>query len=617
MALLERINTPEDIRKLNFEELKTLSFEIRELIKEVVGKNGGHLSSNLGTVELIISLLYTFNPPEDKIIFDVGHQCYPYKILTGRKDKFSLLRRSGGLSGYPSPKESEYDTFFVGHASNSLSLSLGLASARDLNGENYKIVNIIGDGALTGGEIWEALNNLGHSKKDILIVLNDNGMSISKNVGAFSSYFSKLRAGKFYRDSVNKLNEILKKRGKFGESLISFINKFKLIVKEAIIPGIVFEELGIMYFGPFDGHNITLLIDVFNKVKDIKMPRIVHIITKKGKGIDFAEDDPDIYHSSPPFLISSKKEESFSQVFGDEMVKIGEKDKKVVAITAAMELGTGLKKFKETFPDRFFDVGIAEEHAVSFAGGLAKGGALPFVTIYSTFLQRAIDQILLDVSLQKVKVNFAVDRAGLVPEDGETHQGIFDIAYFSFSDDFVIMAPKDGDELRAMLNFSLYEKKPCMIRYPKDSSENLNIKTEINPYEPEILLEGDDALIISLGKLSFYAYKASLELKEQDLHPMILNLRFANPIPIFTILKYAEKVKKVLILEEHYYLNGVGSKIIPKLQNIENIKLIHLAITETFPTVGTREELLKRYKFDKDSIKEVLLNLIGKKIKAW
>lgn len=617
MALIDKINLPDDVKKLNFDELKILSHEIRDLIKEVVGKNGGHLSSNLGTVELIISLLYVFNPPKDKIIFDVGHQCYAYKILTGRKNTFQFLRKSEGLSGYPSPKESEYDTFFVGHASNSLSLSLGLATARDLNNESFKIVNIIGDGALTGGEIWEALNNLGQSKKDILIVLNDNGMSISKNVGALSSYFSKLRARKFYRESVNKLNEILKKRGKFGENLINLINKLKLIVKEAIIPGIIFEELGIMYFGPFDGHNIPLLIDVFSKLKDIKTPRIVHIITKKGKGIDFAEEEPDIYHSSHPFLVSSKKEVSFSQIFGDEIVKIGEKNDNVVTITAAMEIGTGLKKFKERFPDRFFDVGIAEEHAVSFAGGLAKGGLLPFVAIYSTFLQRAIDQILLDISLQKVKVNFAVDRAGLVPEDGETHQGIFDIGYFSFSDDFVIMAPKDGDELREMLNFSIYEKRPCVIRYPKDSSENLNIKSKIIPYEPEVLLEGDDALIISLGKASFYAYNASLELKNYDIYPFVLNLRFANPIPIFTVLKYAEKIKKVLIIEEHFYLNGVGSKIIPKLQKINDIKTVHLAITETFPPIGTREELLKRYKLDKDSIKEVLLNLIGKKIKAW
>jgi 1-deoxy-D-xylulose-5-phosphate synthase len=616
MAILEKVNFPEDIKKLNFNELKILSIEIRDLIKEVVGKNGGHLSSNLGTVELIISLLYTFNPPEDKIIFDVGHQSYAYKILTGRKEKFHMIRKSGGISGYPSPKESEFDPFFVGHASNSLSLSLGLASARDLNNEKYKIVNIIGDGALTGGEIWEALNNLGQSKKDILIVLNDNGMSISKNVGALSSYFSKLRAGKFYRESVNKLNEILNKRGRFGKNLVNFINKFKLIIKEAIIPGIVFEELGIMYFGPFDGHNIPLLIDVFNKVKDLKSPRIVHLITKKGKGIDFAEEEPDIYHSAPPFLIETKKIESFSNTFGDEIVKIGKKDGRVVAITAAMEIGTGLKKFKEIFPERFFDVGIAEEHAVSFAGGLAKGGKLPFVAIYSTFLQRAVDQILLDVSLQKLKVNFMVDRAGLVPDDGETHQGIFDIAFFSFSDDFVIMSPKDGDELRDMMNFSLIEKRPCVIRYPKDSSENLGIRNEIIPYEPEVLLEGDDALIISLGKLSFYSYKAVKELKEFDINPTLINLRFANPIPIFTILKYAEKIKKVLILEEHFVNGGIGSKIIPYILKIDNLKYVHLSVSDSFPPVGTREELLKRYKLDKDSIKEVLLNLIGKKIKT-
>ncbi|MGB9749477.1 MAG: 1-deoxy-D-xylulose-5-phosphate synthase [Caldisericia bacterium] len=614
MAILNKINSIEDLKNLKLKDLNELSYEVREYIKEVVGKSGGHLSSNLGTVELTISLLYTFNPPFDKIVFDVGHQCYAYKILTGRKELFQKIRRSDGISGYPSPKESIYDTFFVGHASNSLSLSLGLAFSRDLNNENYKIVNIIGDGALTGGEAWEALNNLGQSKKDVIIILNDNGMSISKNVGALSSYFSKLRAEKFYRESVNKLNEILNKRGKFGENLLKFINKFKLIIKEALIPGIIFEELGIMYFGPFDGHNIPLLVEVFNKIKDLKNPRIVHVITKKGKGIDFAEEEPDIYHSSPPFLIESKKVESFSNTFGDEIVKIGKKDERVVAITAAMEIGTGLKKFKDTFPNRFFDVGIAEGHAVSFAGGLAKGGKLPFVAIYSTFLQRAVDQILLDVSLQKVKVNFMVDRAGLVPEDGETHQGIFDLAFFSFPNDFVIMASKDGDELREMMNYSLTEKRSCIIRYPKDNSINLGINNPIVPYEPEILIEGEDILIISLGRISYYAYKGLEELKEYNIFPTLINLRFVNPFPTYTINKYIEKNKFIIIAEEHYYLGGVFSKLYPLLLNKENLKIKHLSVTESFPPIGTREELLKRYKLDKDSIKEVLLNLIGKKV---
>lgn len=614
MAILNKINSIDDLKKLKLNDLNELSYEVREYIKEVVGKSGGHLSSNLGTVELTISLLYTFNPPFDKIVFDVGHQCYAYKILTGRKELFQKIRKSDGISGYPSPKESIYDTFFVGHASNSLSLSLGLASARDLNNENYKIINIIGDGALTGGEAWEALNNLGQSKKDVIIILNDNGMSISKNVGAFSKYFSKLRAEKFYRESVNKLNEILKKRGKFGEKLLNFINKLKLIIKEAIIPGIIFEELGIMYFGPFDGHNIPLLIDVFNKVKELKEPRIIHIITKKGKGFNLAEEDPDIYHSSPPLLQISEKKETFSSVFGDEIVNIGKKDERVVAITAAMEIGTGLKKFKDTFPNRFFDVGIAEGHAVSFAGGLAKGGKLPFVAIYSTFLQRAIDQILLDVSLQKVKVNFMVDRAGLVPEDGETHQGIFDLAYFSFPNDFVIMASKDGDELREMMNYSLTEKRSCIIRYPKDSSINLGINNPIVSYEPEILIEGEDILIISLGRISYYAYKGLEELKEYNIFPTLINLRFVNPFPTYTINKYIEKNKFIIIAEEHYYLGGVFSKLYPLLLNKENLKIKHLSITESFPPIGTREELLKRYKLDKDSIKEVVLNLIGKKV---
>jgi len=617
MDILKDINSPDDLKKLNLRDLNELSCEIREYIKDVIGRNGGHLSSNLGTVELTISVLYTFNPPFDKIIFDVGHQCYTYKILTGRKDEFPKIRRSGGISGYPSPKESVYDTFFVGHASNSISLSLGLASSRDLNNENYKIVDIIGDGALTGGEAWEALNNLGQSKKDILIILNDNGMSISKNVGAFSRYFSKLRAEKFYRESSKKLNEILKKRGKFGEKLLNSINKFKLVIKQAIIPGIVFEELGIMYFGPFDGHNIPLLVDVLKKVKDLSGPRIVHVITKKGKGIDFAEEEPDIYHSSPPFLEPINKVESFSQTFGYEMVKIGRKDDRVVAITAAMELGTGLKKFKENFPDRFFDVGIAEGHAVSFAGGLAKGGKLPFVAIYSTFLQRAIDQILLDVSLQKVKVNFMVDRAGVVPEDGETHQGIFDLAYFSFPNDFVIMAPKDEDELREMMNFSLKEKRSCIIRYPKDSSENLGLNSPVIPYEPEILKEGEDVLIITLGRLSYYAYKAVEELNKFNIFPTLINLRFANPIPTYTINNCIDKYKFIIIAEEHYYLGGVFTKISPLLIGKENLKIKHLSVTESFPPIGTRDELLKRYKLDKDGIKEVVLNLIGKKVTSW
>lgn len=617
MDILKKVNNPVELKKLNLKELNQLSYEIREYIKDVVGKNGGHLSSNLGTVELSISLLYTFNPPKDKIIFDVGHQCYAYKILTERREQFQKIRRSDGISGYPSPKESIYDTFFVGHASNSISLSLGLAFSRDLNNEDYKIVDIVGDGALTGGEAWEALNNLGQSKKDILIILNDNGMSISKNVGAFSKYFSKLRAEKFYRESVNKLNEILKKRGKFGEKLINLINKLKLIIKEAIIPGMIFEELGIMYFGPFDGHNIPLLIDVFKKVKDIKGPKIVHIITKKGKGFDFSEDDPDIFHSSPPFLKFTEKKETFSSVFGDQMVELGMKDDRVVAISAAMEIGTGLKKFKENFPDRFFDVGIAEEHAVSFAGGLAKGGKLPFVAIYSTFLQRAIDQILLDVSLQKLKVNFMVDRAGLVPEDGETHQGIFDLAYFSFPSDFVVMAPKDGNELRAMMNFSLNEKRSCVIRYPKDEIENLKVNNPIIPYEPEILNEGEDVLIVSLGKLSFYAYKAVEELKELNIFPTLINLRFFNPFPTYKISKFIEKSKIIIIAEENYFLGGVFSKIYPLLINKERLKIKHLSITESFPPIGTREELLKRYKLDKESIKEVVLNLVGKKVTSW
>ena len=614
MAILDRVNYPADLKKLSIYELKQLSEEIRDYIKRVVGEGGGHLASNLGVVELTISLLYTLNPPKDKIMFDVGHQCYTFKILTGRKKQFPKIRKSDGISGFIAPDESEYDLFYVGHASNSLSLVLGLAASRDLKGEKYKIVDVIGDGALTGGEAWEALNNLGHLKKDVMIVLNDNEMSIAKNVGAISSYFSKLRAQKPYRNAVKSINEKLSKRGKLGKGVVDFLEKTKLILKQAIIPGMLFEELGILYFGPFDGHNIPLLIEVFSKIKDLDVPRIVHVITKKGKGLHFAEENPEVYHSSPAFLKEIKKKRTFSKVFGEEMVKIGERRKDVVAITAAMELGTGLKDFKERFPERFFDVGIAEQHAVSFASGLSKDGTIPVVAIYSTFLQRALDQIILDVGLQKNKVIFAVDRAGLVPGDGPTHQGIFDLSYFSFFKDFILMSPKDGNELSRMLNFALQTENTCVIRYPKDSADNLPIDTDLTPYRAEVLSEGDDLLIISLGKMSYYVYNILESLHEEGIYPMVLNMRFANPLDIDTVLKYAKKIKKVLIVEDHFQFGGIGTRIKPVLMDITGIKIKHLAVTETYPPVGTREELLKRYKLNEEGIKEECERIVGKKI---
>lgn len=614
MAILDKVNYPEDLKKLSIYELKKLSEEIRDYIKRVLGEEGGHLASNLGVVELTISLLYTLNPPKDKIMFDVGHQCYTYKILTGRKDKFPKIRKSDGISGFIAPNESEYDLFYVGHASNSLSLVLGLASARDLKGESYKIVDVIGDGALTGGEAWEALNNLGHLKKDVMIVLNDNEMSIARNVGAISSYFSKLRAQKTYRNAVKNLNEKLSKRGKLGKNLVEFLEKTKLILKQAIIPGMLFEEFGILYFGPFDGHNIPLLIEVFSKIKDLDVPRIVHVITKKGKGLSFAEENPEVYHSSPAFLKEVKKKETFSKVFGKKMVDIGKKKKNVVAITAAMELGTGLKDFKKNLPDRFFDVGIAEQHAVSFASGLSKEDLLPVVAIYSTFLQRAFDQIVLDIGLQRNKVIFAVDRAGLVPGDGPTHQGIFDLSFFSFFDDFILMSPKDGNELEMMLEFAVESKNTCVIRYPKDSADNLPVSTELTPFKAEVLSEGDDLLIVSLGKMSYYAYNVLKELNNKGIYPTILNMRFVNPLDTQTVLKYAKRIKRVLIIEDHFHFGGMGTRIKPHLLDIPGIKIKHLAVRETFPPIGTREELLSRYNLDEKGLKEECERIVGKKV---
>jgi len=453
---LEKINSPDDLKRLVLPELETLSDEIRTLIIEVVSKNGGHLSSSLGVVELTLALHYVFDTPVDKIIWDVGHQCYTHKIITGRREKFRTLRQDNGISGFPSRQESVYDVFNTGHASNSISIAVGLSEAKKKMNQSHKIVTVIGDGSLTGGMSFEALNHAGHLKSDIIVILNDNEMSISKNIGALSSHLSRIMTGEFVSNAREELKKMLKNIPALGDKVYKAAKHIEESIKGFVTPGIIFEQLGFQYFGPVDGHNLNYLIETFKNIKRLKGPIFVHIVTKKGRGYIHAEDDPAKFHGISKFEVetgapSADKTEAYTDIFGDAIIELAEKYDKIIAITAAMGLGTGLEKFSKRFPDRFFDIGIAEQHGVTFAAALALGGLKPFVAIYSTFLQRSYDQIILDVCLQGLPVVFAVDRSGIVGQDGPTHHGAFDITYFRHIPNMILMAPKDGEELRHML----------------------------------------------------------------------------------------------------------------------------------------------------------------------
>ncbi|MCX8111254.1 MAG: 1-deoxy-D-xylulose-5-phosphate synthase, partial [Syntrophorhabdaceae bacterium] len=445
---LEKINLPQDLKGLTIPELTALSDEIRKLIIDVVSKTGGHLSSSLGVVELTIALHYVFNTPNDKIIWDVGHQCYAHKILTGRRDRFHTLRQDNGISGFPSRKESEYDVFNTGHASNSISIAVGLAEAKKKTAEDYKIVSVIGDGSLTGGMAFEALNHAGHLKSDIIVILNDNEMSISKNIGALSSYLNRIMTGEFVTRTREEIKNMLKNIPALGDKVYKAAKHLEESIKGFITPGILFEELGFQYFGPVDGHNLNYLIDTLKNIKKLRGPILIHIFTKKGKGYTHAEDDPSRFHGVSTFEIDTGNSKqtglsTYTDIFGETIIELAEKDEKIVAITAAMGLGTGLDRFSKVFPNRFYDIGIAEQHGVTFAAALALGGMKPFVAIYSTFLQRAYDQIILDVCLQGLPVVFAVDRGGLVGQDGPTHHGVFDLSYFRHIPNIIVMSPKD------------------------------------------------------------------------------------------------------------------------------------------------------------------------------
>ena len=601
--LLEKINSPQDLKQLSLDELNCLSQEIRQRLIEVVSQTGGHLASSLGAVELIIALHYCLNTPKDKIIFDVGHQAYAHKILTGRNAKFATLRQYQGLSGFPSKDESVYDPFTTGHSSNAVSLGLGLASARDLlpKEEQFKIACVIGDGSLSGGLCFEGLNNTGHLKKDILVVLNTNELSIAPNVGAISNYLNKIISLPVYNRFHDNLENFLKTRLAPGSRLIKLIAKFEEGLKGLFVPGMFFEELGFRYFGPIDGHDLSILTNTLKNIMSIKGPRLLHVVTKKGKGCSFAEDDPVKFHGISCFDIntgevSARKNQvgskSYTEIFREKLVQLGEKDSRIVAITAAMPEGTGLDKFRDNFPERFFDVGIAEGHAVCFAAGLAKQGFKPVVAIYSTFLQRAYDQIIQEVSLQNLPVIFAIDRAGIVGEDGVTHQGIFDIAYLRSIPNLVLMAPKDGRELAEMLEFAVQLDKPVAIRYPR-----ANVGLDSKPGAPlelgkaELIKEGRDFTIIALGSMVAPAQEALGLLSQENLSGGLINARFVNPLDMDLIKSVCAKTNFVFTAEEGVCNAGFGSAIAQEL----NKQVVRIGLPSEFIPHGARAVLLEKY----------------------
>ncbi|RMF92818.1 MAG: 1-deoxy-D-xylulose-5-phosphate synthase [Candidatus Schekmanbacteria bacterium] len=620
--ILDKINTPADIRKLSAKELNQLADEIREFIIDVISQRGGHLASSLGAVELTIALHTVFNTPSDKIIWDVGHQTYPHKILTGRKEKFKTIRTYGGLSGFPHPEESEYDPYIAGHASTAISIALGIHQAIEKKGTGQKVVAVVGDGSLTGGLSFEALNHAGQLKKNFTVILNDNKMSISPNVGALSAYLSKITTGTKYMKFRKEVELFLKAIPRIGSQVAKKVKQIEEALKSLIVPGILFEELGFKYVGPIDGHNIQHLIETLKNVKDIPAPVLVHVITQKGKGYPHAEDDPSTFHGASPFDIESgifngkKPRKSYTQIFADTLLKIAEKDKKVVAITAAMAEGTGLCRFREKFPDRFYDVGIAEQHAVTFAAGLASQGMKPVVAIYSTFLQRAYDQIIHDVCILKMPVIFAIDRAGIVGADGATHQGSFDLSYLRIIPNMTIMAPKDENELQHMLYSAFTINGPVAIRYPRGMCEGVEMDEEFKhiPYgKAEILTQGRNALIIACGNMVHRALCASEALKKEGIKTTVLNARFVKPIDKDTILSLAEKMHNIVIVEENVKSAGLGSAVEELLfeAGIEKVNLKLIGIEDEFVEHGSQKELRERYGLTEEGIRKAVKELLS------
>lgn len=605
-TLLESIKSPRDIKEFSIEQLLQLADEIRTQIIETVSATGGHLAPSLGVVELTLALHRLLDCPQDKLLWDVGHQSYPHKLLTGRLNRFSTLRQKNGITGFPNRSESPYDAFGTGHASTSISAALGMAAARDLTGAGYKVVAVIGDGALTGGEAFEALNQAGALKKNITVVLNDNGMSIAHNVGAMSEYLSRFRADRRYMQAKEELKGILKRIPHIGDQVLEKAEHIKDGVRSALVPGEFFTQLGFQYFGPFDGHNLPLLMDILDVAIEKKGPVLIHIKTHKGHGYSPAEDAPEKFHGVGKFDIENGETEqkstpipTYTEIFGRAIVQAAESDPRVVAITAAMPEGTGLKAFSQRFPSRFYDVGIAEEHAMTFAAGLAAAGARPVIALYSTFAQRAYDQIVHDVALQKLPVVIALDRAGFVGADGATHHGVFDYSYLRHIPNLTIWAPKDENELGKMVQTALRQNGPVAIRYPRGEARGVALEPRFEPFSEvraEILQEGQEVALLAVGSMVEKAEEVARLLEDADIHPTVVNMRSIKPLDeacLKSLLK-EDSLRLLVTIEENALAGGFGSLVLETLADFQERKhVLRFGIPDEFIEQGSVTEELE------------------------
>ena len=608
--MLEKINGPKDIKALSWEELDVLGQEIRQFLIEKISATGGHLASNLGVVELTMAIYRTFDLPEDKVIWDVGHQAYTHKILSGRKD-FDDLRQFGGISGFPKRAESPCDSFNTGHSSTSISAGLGMALGRDLRGEDYHVISIIGDGALTGGMAYEALNNAARINKNFIIILNDNNMSISENVGGISKYLSGIRTGAGYNDLKRQITDLLEKVPVAGPRMIRWISMIKQGLKQLLIPGMLFEDMGITYLGPVDGHDVKQLSRVLNEAKRLDHAVLVHVLTKKGKGYAPAEKNPSAFHGVNPFDISTGKPKkaktapSYTDVFSKKLVELAGRDKRIVAITAAMPDGTGLTRFKNEFPDRFFDVGIAEQHAVTSAAGMAAAGMRPVVAVYSSFLQRGFDQILHDVCIQNLPVVFAVDRAGLVGSDGETHQGIFDLSYLTCIPNMAVLAPKNRWELEKELEFAFQYPGPIAIRYPRGEGYQ-GLKEYQAPVEfrrGELISEGEGIALLAVGSMVSTAEHIRDKLKEEGYDLTLANGRFIKPIDVKLVDRLAATHDCIVTLEENVLQGGFGLQVTSYVhKHYPDVRVLNIALPDAYVEHGNVSLLREALGIDSDSI---------------
>ncbi len=625
MSLLDTIREPRDLKDLSIEEMETLAAEIRQVIIETVSKTGGHIAPSLGVVELTLAVHRVFDSPEDKIVWDVGHQSYAHKLITGRRDRFSTLRQYGGLSGFPKRSESVHDTFDVGHSSNSISAGLGMAEALHRLGKARKVVAIIGDGSMTAGISFEGLNQAGALDRDLIVILNDNEMSISPNVGALSAYLNRIMTGQWVNRAREEIKAFLAELPGLGKPMYKFMRQAEESLKGMMVPGILFEELGLKYFGPIDGHRLEHLIKTLENVKHLTGPILVHVVTQKGRGYPPAEDRPSKFHGIGKFdietgLTQPKARPTYTEIFSKTLVNMARKDPSIVAITAAMPTGTGLDRFQREFPDRFYDVGIAEQHAVTFAAGMALEGLKPVVAIYSTFLQRAFDQVVIDVCMQDIPICFALDRGGIVGEDGETHQGVFDLGYLRMIPNMVLMAPKDGEELKHVIATALQVSHPAAFRYPRGMipDEVTDFTGRPLPYGKWEILHhtGKDLVLMAVGATVYPALNAALEAEARfGLQTTVLNARFIKPMDTQILKTFVPDAGLVMTVEENVRMGGFGSAVLEQLATlgISPKKVWLHGLPDTFIPHGATPILRKEYRLDKDGILSVIAEKMGLK----